>query len=93
MGKNKKLIKTCTTLAIFTSSFDIFAIVNIGGFNFRFCQLIIFPVITLYLMNVMASRRFIEVSIFTYLDCFAACILLPVPKFEKCIWILYMVDF
>lgn len=67
MVKNKKLIKTCTTLAIFTSSFDIFAIVNIGGFNFRFCQLIILPVITLYLMNVMASRRFLAPKGFRYL--------------------------
>lgn len=57
MITNKKIIKTCTMLAIFTSSFDIFGLINIAGFNFRFCQLIILPVIALYLMNVISARH------------------------------------
>ncbi len=45
--KNGKvnLIKICVILALFTTSFDIVGMINIAGFNFRFSQFIILPVI------------------------------------------------
>lgn len=45
--KNGKvnLIKICVMLALFTTSFDIVGMINIAGFNFRFSQFIILPVI------------------------------------------------
>lgn len=54
---NHKIIKISTFLSVLTSSFDIFGMVNIGGFNFRFCQLAILPVFVLYFTAIILRQK------------------------------------
>ena len=67
MISNSKIIRICTALALFTTSFDIVGIVNVGGLNFRFCQFIFFPVIIFWLMHLILSKRFLAPRDFSYL--------------------------
>lgn len=55
--KTNKIIKICIFLAVATCSFDIFANVTFLGFNFRFCQFILFPVIFLMILRIVKNRK------------------------------------
>lgn len=50
------LIKICVALAIYTTSFDIVGMINIAGFNFRFSQFIILPVILGWFFGAIKGR-------------------------------------
>lgn len=67
IGTEYNIIRICIKLAIFTSSFDIVGLFNIGGFNFRFCQLAILPVMILWLMRLILSKQISIPYGFTYL--------------------------
>lgn len=52
-----KIIRICVFLAVATSSFDIFANITFLGFNFRFCQFILLPVMVLLLLNIVKAGK------------------------------------
>ena len=67
IGTEYNIIRICIKLAIFTSSFDIVGLFNIDGFNFRFCQFVILPVMIFWLMRLILSKRISIPYGFTYL--------------------------
>lgn len=52
--RNTGVITICIKLAIFTTSFDIFGVINIAGFNFRITQLAIIPC---FIMLFLSSKN------------------------------------
>jgi hypothetical protein len=52
----QRLSLVAAILILFTSSFDIFLVVNAGG-NYRFCQLILLPLILLAIIKVLRGHR------------------------------------
>lgn len=95
-NRNLNMVCLCLVLAILTSSFDIVCVWNIGGFNFRICQLILLFVMagafigalrsdTLYL-----SRRDVYLIIWVVLQFF---FVFRSPDFKNAIgyflWLLF----
>lgn len=55
---SEAFIKACVFLSIFTSSFDIFLNIDIWGYNIRFSQIAILPVIFMYFVSSVKRRKF-----------------------------------
>ena len=58
-SKTPKIFRFCLLLSIFTTSFDIFLNIDVFGYNIRFTQLIILPVILLYCFNTIITKKIV----------------------------------
>lgn len=55
---NAKIIKFLLALSIYSTSFDIFLVIHLGGFNFRFTQFMMIPLILLWFIEgVFLTRK------------------------------------
>ena len=67
VNKKLNLIKILVILSIYSTSFDIFLVVNILGFNFRFTQMIFIPVILNFTIQTFYKKKLSEPYAINYL--------------------------